>query len=201
MTGYLMDWKPSAFSYGMRTLSAAGFEFSMGGGGSIYAKADFGSLIPDVVKQVISKAVADSNAPNSQLACMPAGSQGPCQQDAKGGQHETGGIWGPDQNGYILVSPAKPGGLCDAAGCSIWLSNAEDPSVLRAITDYVGGFHIHPSGSLPSGQPYPQEPSEGVDRAHPGFRINLVVGAGNQQVYLYTDLSIAFQMSLKDLLR
>jgi RHS repeat-associated protein len=182
-----------------------------GGGGGQYStpagdsppdvkKGDFSSLIASQVKEAIAAAVKQSNNPAYNLACLPAGYSGPCQPDVKGKQHETGGTWGADSNQQVVVAPAKPGGLCDDRGCGIYLGNSENPLQRGQFTQAVGGFHVHPAGTSPNGQTYEQGPS-GPDLELLGYNINIVVGAGNSQIYLYANSSIVYQMSLKDFLR
>jgi len=148
--------------------------------------SDLAKQIPRQVKEAIATSLKASNLPTT--------------DDKRGGFHEEGGVWGTDlKAGNVLVSPAKAGPVSHPRDkyAHIEIGNAVDPSInQRMMPD--GEWHIHPKGTRE--KEFIQPPSE-VDVENAVFPINIVVGAGNNQVYFYDRLRVVAQMNLSDFLK
>ncbi|MGA3024603.1 MAG: RHS repeat-associated core domain-containing protein [Bryobacteraceae bacterium] len=158
------------------------------------------AAVPAPVKQAIDNSVKASN--------------GPTADDPKGGSHEEGGV-AYTKNGVQTVAPAAPGAFKDVkepGKAEINPNKAADPALQKPgdVTADVA-WHVHPSATADTtstnaqGQTvlthsfFKQPPSPGdIQGAFPAPTTNIVVGARDQKVYVYTGEGPTCKESLKD---
>lgn len=114
----------------------------------------------------------------------------------KTGIHEEGGLWGTSLSGNLLISPAVPGPPWQQGqtSVSIDVTNAANPSLLQQIGSFSGSWHVHPRGN--SRVQFNQFPSN-TDKSNQNLAylpINIVLGAGDRQVYFYNSSGVINQM-------
>jgi RHS repeat-associated protein len=151
--------------------------------GPTIISSDFSSLIPGIVKGAIAKSVVASNQP------------GPT--DPTGKKHEEGGVWGRNADGSIFPIPAYPGPMCTTQRCVIDVFRSPFEALNTGFVKFIGTWHVHPDG--PWGQSPSADDLASVSTYPAGM--HLVIGAGNQRIYLYATSSIVAQMSLRRFLR
>ena len=161
------------------------------------------------VKHAVNDSVRASNSKNA--------------DDRKGKQHEEGGV-ARTKNGKQTIAPAEPGKAHDVTTpgkVEIDPYKSADPSKAKpgdVQADVV--WHVHPGAtnetSTPNGNAPPgtvvfggtttvtqssfvQPPSpEDIQNAAPAGTLNIVVGAGNNMVYVYDQNGCTCQESVKD---
>jgi RHS repeat-associated protein len=146
----------------------------------------------------VKKAIMDSvNASNSSTA-----------DDKKGGFHEEGGQAISITTGDTVTLPAQPGKYSDprvpGGIATVDPSNAVNPNMKSQIESLLVTWHVHPGGTMTEITGNTQktsffvQPPSDVDKKKVSLGINIVVGAGNKQVYFYDSSRIIKQVSLKD---
>ena len=158
------------------------------------------STVSAATKQAINDSVKASNSPTA--------------DDKKGGSHEEGGI-SYTTNGKETIAPAEPGAFKDVTtpgDAQIQPYKAADPSKQKpGEVQADAEWHVHPSASVTktstnaAGQTvqttstFNQAPSSrDIQQATPAPTINIVVGARDKTVYVYTQKGCTCKESLKD---
>jgi RHS repeat-associated protein len=160
------------------------------------------SNVSPATKQAINNSVKASNSPSAAAG------------DQKGGSHEEGGV-SYTVNGKQVIAPAQPGAYHDVTVpgvAQIDPYKAADPALqkpgeVQADTEW----HVHPSATADTtstndaGQTVTtphvfNQPPSGVDiqNASPAPTVNIVVGARDKTVYVYTNQGCTCKESLKD---
>jgi len=124
------------------------------------------------------------------------------------GIHEEGGIWGMDTLGKLLVIPAKPGKshpVCTEGTVTISPGDAADPSLDANLKTIDGQWHVHPRATRQKDTYhlcyFVQPPSkEDIESAMDG-EINLVIGAGDGNVYYYSTKGVTGKISYQEFLK
>ena len=175
------------------------------GTGAPLSPSQLAAQVPPEVKAAIAASLKASDSPTTSL--------GPGKDDTKGGFHEEGGIAGTDSAGNAVPVPAVPGPVGDPRtqkgdAAHIDPTNSADPSLKNTLATVDLQWHVHPSGSITKGDFYSSSVSSFVQPPSPGdlrnanFRINIVVGAADKQVYFYNHQGlIGKPMKLKDFMR
>lgn len=164
------------------------------------------------VRQEIGAAVGRSNSPTA--------------DDAKGGFHEEGGIWGQTAGNTEKVVPAAAGAYSNPQAnteASIDVFKPANPADAGTVPKADGTFHVHPKGNIeitsgPENKPgvivmggntttttygfmQPPSPRDISNAAARGIGTNVVIGASDKKVYIYNGSGTRATMKLDTFLK
>jgi hypothetical protein len=150
------------------------------------APQNLAAQVPPAAKAAIMDSINASNAHTA--------------DDKKGGSHEEGGMWGTTTDTKPFVAPAVPGAMPKPGeNPHIDPGKSVKPVPSDSVKSVGGFWHVHPGRG--GGAGFVQPPSA-VDIKAATAPINIVIGAGNKQVYFYNSSGvIGSPMSLKDFMK